>query len=172
GIFIDPGWSPEEARALAEAAIPELEALGDHYGLALAWRLMGEAECGSGRFEEWGRANQIAADHAHRADDWGNQQALLGDLAQALVFGPTPVPEAIRRCHQILSEIEQGSESRLWVVRAIALLEAMLGHFDRATALLAEAREGDAELGVATKLTNQWEIEGQIALLAGDPAGA
>jgi class 3 adenylate cyclase/tetratricopeptide (TPR) repeat protein len=167
-VFIDPHWSFEDARAMADAALPELEALGDDYGLALAWRLLGDVELTSGRFAEWGRACQRAVEHARRADDWGIQQAASGDLAYALLYDPTPVPEALDQCRKIVEE-SQGL-IRFWTLGVVALLEAMAGRFDRSTELLEESRAGYADLGpTGGQQLNQWDIEGQIELLAGHP---
>jgi class 3 adenylate cyclase/tetratricopeptide (TPR) repeat protein len=167
-LFIDPAWSPQAARELAERAIPVLEALNDDYGLAWAWRLMGDAANHTGRFEEWHRAYDRAAEHARRAGEQSIEAAALNEMSDALVLGPTPVAEAMIRCEQLLQDGRGGLETKLWVSRDVALLAAESGRFDHARELLAKSNIGFGELGLGRLVLLGGEAAGRVELLAGD----
>ncbi len=171
-LFVDPDWPPAEARALADEAIPALDALSDDWGLALAYRLLGDAESYLGRFERWGEACMRAMEHAERAGDLELRGAVASDLMQALVYGPTPVQEALDRCRGLSEDNELSQSARLWTTAIIALLQAMVGNLDDSARLMALADAGYAELGLFRDESLQEELAGQIDLMAGDPASA
>ncbi len=114
-------------------------------------------------------------------------------LAQALAYGPTPVPEAIRRCEQL--RLEAGSAAstatdaeadringRRWLNRdrgveaaiasTLAELRAMEGDFDEARALCARAQALYDELGLRFMRATRCIAPAAVELLAGDPGAA
>jgi tetratricopeptide (TPR) repeat protein len=84
-----------------------------------------------------------------------------------MFFGPTPVPEGVRRCEEIRAEVVGNPGSEGWALRALAGLHAMVGRFDLARTLLAEANEIFEELG-QTRYSSAWDLDGIVELLAGD----
>ncbi len=171
-LFVEPHWPPGEARSLADAAIPELEAAGDDFGLALAFRLLGDAEGYMGQFEAWGRASQRAMKHARDAGDREIEDRALCDYEQALVYGPVPVPTALDLCRRIEGNAQMSQGTRLWTIGMIALLEAMAGDLDASKRRLVEADAMVTDLGYGRDEALSAELEGQIDLLAGDAAAA
>ncbi len=108
--FTHPGEPLEGMVAVADASIPLLEELGDDLGLARAWWLKSEAHINACR---WGaRAADVerALEHAKRANDIGEEAALSAVLAQALHYGPTPVPEAHRALREDARRADLGSQ--------------------------------------------------------------
>src|SRR5439155_7547230 len=100
--------------------------------------------------------------HTRWPRDWSSdvcssdlEPTLTSLLAQALMYGPTPVPEAIRRCEELREDArgpvaesveelrdrataERGVEAALGAT--LAELHAMQGDFAEARALCARAR--------------------------------
>jgi tetratricopeptide (TPR) repeat protein len=153
-----------------EAAVPALEELGDERGLASAWTLIGlRSGLWKGRFARGEEALQKALVHARHAGDRRQEATILSQLCFAAAQGPTPVPQAIERCHEILEEAQGDRLVEAGVARYLAPLEARTGHFDEARRLVAKAHETYEELGM--ELVGQAasaHAYGDIELLAGD----
>ena len=169
-MFADPGGRADELLDVAAEAIPVFEAVDDDHSLSRAWRLIGFVQgamrC---RYAAAVDATERALDHARRSG-WSTA-ASTGDLAAALYHGPTPVPEAISRCHELLEDADLGG--RAGVLVHLGGLEATLGHFDEARRLVDRGNELYRDLGqTALAHGNCGTMRGQIELLAGDAIAA
>ena len=170
--FTHPGKPLEQMVAVADASIPLLENLGDDLGLARAWWLKSEAHINACR---WGaRAADIerALEHAKRANDIGEEAALSALLAQALHYGPTPVPEAIARCEEMLTMPIPDRSYQAGLQSTLGALRAMEGNFDEARSLWDDARTVYEELGLRARRAGRSLIPAEIELLAGNPSEA
>jgi tetratricopeptide (TPR) repeat protein len=162
----------EELQHESEQALPELEALGDELGLAKAWRRIADVHWLRGRWDEQERALERAIAHADRAGDPREAAVALMRLPMAILYGPTPVPEAIRRGQEIL---ERRGDAR--IVQATALvacagLHGMAGRFDEARAQITRGRAIAEELGFRVWLAGFSLVAGDVEMLADDPAAA
>ena len=171
--FTNPESSTEEIVRIAETTIPLLEDLQDELGLAKAWWLRSEADAIAGRWAARTEALERALVHAKRASDPREVSTIIGLLAGALMYGPTPVPEAIRRCEELNESVHDDVEVRAGIASTLAGLHAMLGQFDEARTLATEARAIYEELGLRYMRAGVHAFSaGSIELLAGDPAAA
>ncbi len=157
----------EEARAVAERAIPVLERLGDDIGLARAWQLVALTSFWSGASRAAEDAFAHAVDHARRSNSLREEAQALSWLLIATLFGPTPAEEGIRRCR----EIRERTSSRQ--VEAIALGEegtllAKSGRFDEARELWEQGAETLEELGLRILAAGTSQERFEIEILAGD----
>jgi class 3 adenylate cyclase/tetratricopeptide (TPR) repeat protein len=162
----------EELQQESEQALPELEALGDELGLAKAWRRIADVHWLRGRWDEQEQALERAIAHAGRAGDAREAAGALMRLPMAILYGPTPVPEAIRRGQEIL---QRGGDAR--IVRATALvgcagLHGMAGRFETARENIARGRAIAEELGFRVWLAGFSLVAGDVEMLADDPATA
>jgi DNA-binding SARP family transcriptional activator len=160
----------EEARRVADVALRELERHGDELGLCRAWRLRAWIEWTEGRVGAADEAWRHAAAHGRRVGDERELVDILGWRASAAVFGPTPVPDAIRRCERIR---QRGASSPVAVTVALhplGLLHAMTGDFDLARRLVREAHAILDDLGRMDNAVSHHEAF--VELLAGRPAEA
>jgi class 3 adenylate cyclase len=141
------GWaskgSVDEQERLAQAALPLLEAAGDHQGLAALWLSLANGvyniRC---QYAEMEHAAEQGRRHALLA---GLPPSIQVPLSIALVFGTRPADEALQR----LDEFAEGEPSpNLDLARAILL--AMSGEFEAALALAEPAEKHERELGVPT----------------------
>jgi class 3 adenylate cyclase/tetratricopeptide (TPR) repeat protein len=147
-VSVDPEGAAQAARAEAEAAMPVFEAGVDHLGMAKAWRLLAEPDHMLARYEPFRRAYERALEHLRKAPDPVALSDVLGYIAHALTYGPTPIPQALRRMLEILEEAPEDRRLRAHVRVRMAELLAYQGR--EAEALEAEA-EGEAileDLGV------------------------
>ena len=88
-----------------------------------------------------------------------------------MFFGPTPVPEGIRRCDEIRDEVSGNLGAEAWTLRSLAGLHAMDGRFELARELLADSNAIFEELG-QTRNSSVSHVDGIVEMLAGDPAAA
>jgi DNA-binding SARP family transcriptional activator/tetratricopeptide (TPR) repeat protein len=158
---------------VAERAIAVLEPLGAYAGLARAWLELARAAAIRGQVAEAEDAAGRALDHAERARDATTYSSALHSLLVAYGFGPTPVPEAIQRCEEVLHGPQGRRQStRSAAFRVLALLKAMRGHFGEARDLLARDRALVEDLGLPVAAAVAVAIHGLVELLAGKPAEA
>jgi tetratricopeptide (TPR) repeat protein len=93
-------------------------------------------------------------------------------LAMALYYGPTPVSEAIRRCHEVLEETSQNPVVRPAFLVSLGGLHAMCGRFDEARRLLGQGRSLFEELGLRVWVAGMSLVSADVELLAGDAEAA
>ena len=157
---------------VTEDAIPVLEEAGDELGLARAWRLRGEVEVLAGRWGARAETLERALEHARSAADGREEATLIGLLAMAFYFGPTPVDEAISRCRAFLTEVKGESSLEAALSSSLAGLLAMRGDFDEARKLWASASNEYEELGLDYRKAVRSTIAADIETLAGDDGAA
>jgi tetratricopeptide (TPR) repeat protein len=162
----------EDFAGVARATIPVLEEASDHAGLAKAWKLV----CLQHLHSEFRHDLALpklerALEHARLAEDGQEQGELRIWLSAAIVYGRTPVEEAIARTETALAEAPGRTEIASGTT-ALALLEAMHGDFDLARELATQAREMFEELGLELWAAGMANVWGPIELYAGDPVAA
>jgi class 3 adenylate cyclase/tetratricopeptide (TPR) repeat protein len=86
--------SVEELERLAHAALPLLEAAGDHAGLGAVWSCLELVYGRRRRYDEVERASEQALRHVELA---GEHWSHPGGIANALHWGSRPVAEALER---------------------------------------------------------------------------
>lgn len=176
-LFVDnlrgdgDGWA---ARVEQETgiAIPLFEAAGDHVGLVRAWRLLTWLYGNAGRYGQAVLAADQTIVHARLAGDFRKEMGGASSYALAAYFGPTPTPQAIARCEEIVASTGTDRGTEALVVAMLAQLRAMSGDIEIARQLIERARTSLEDLGrtvlAAGLSTDSWRIE----MLAGDPARA
>jgi predicted ATPase/class 3 adenylate cyclase len=166
------GVSWGEAAGEVETAISLLEAQRDDDGLARAWRVLAQLHLQAGRYAETERAIARMTEYARSSGNSRLSAGMTGMLAQCLLYGPTPVAEALPRCRALLEEAHNDAKEEALIMCALALLEAMDGHFDEARELYRQSRELLEKFGW-TFLAALTSIDsGPIELLADDPTAA
>ena len=167
----------EIGHAAAEVgeALPELlgvfEEAADEVGLCQTWRLRA--------FVLWTQASSAAAEdawrqaavHARRAGDERQLTEVLGWLASAALWGPTPATEGIRLCERYLKEVGSHQTGEAVILNHLAGLYAMQGRAEEARQALARGLAAFEELGV-TMTSSVTHPASFVAMLAGDAATA
>ena len=163
--------STDEAARAVESVLPVFERHDDQHGLCTVRRLEALLRWNAARAAPAAEAWEQAAEHARRAGDEDVRSEILSWLATSLFFGPTAVPEAIRRCEEIRVEVSANPSSEAWTLRSLAGLHAMDGRFGTARELLADANAIFEDLG-QTRYSSVPDIDGIVEFLAGDLAAA
>jgi DNA-binding SARP family transcriptional activator len=167
--------NPNKAAEQIAHALPELRSqfAGDRDELGLCRVLQLQAamhwiHANSAAAEE---AWQRAAEYARRAHDRQRLAELLGWLASAALWGPTPAAEGIRRCEDYLDEIGNHPRGQAVILWHMAGLYAMQNQFEMAQATLNRAKSHLDILGPTMTATGT-QPAAFIAMLAGDPVTA
>ena len=169
-LFSDPAGAAAELLELASRAIPIFEELNDDRALGRTWRHVGHVRSFEGRLGDWEQVVERALVH-YRRSGW-SASGCLAELASALLHGPTPVPEALVRCEELLDEAtDRSGEAN--VLAFMGGLEALDGRFDDARLHVAEAATTYEEIGENyARWDTSGRVLGRIELLAGDPVEA
>ena len=172
--FTEPEGSRERLRDVAEHALPELEKARDDNGLARAWAAIAWTHHLAMRFEAAIDAFERAFTHARRAGDERQANQALIQIGIELIYGPTPAEEAIKRCDAVLEDASISRWGEMGFMDALAVHEAMLGHFDAARELIERVRTMTEDLGLARGLPDILRAEHGwiVETLAGDAAAA
>ena len=171
GLKVDPnGAATEITRALPELR-REFDRNRDELGLCRTLRLQAALDWNHARSAAAEEAWQRAAGYARRVNDRRQLTEILGWLASAALWGPTPAPDGIRRCEDYLDEIGNHPSGQAVILLHLAGLYAMQDDAAAAHAALNRARTLLDTLG-PTMTAVLTEPAAFIAMLAGDPATA
>ena len=176
-LFVDnlrgdgDGWAARVERESA-TAIPLFEAAEDHVGLVRVWRLLTWLYGNACQYGQAVRAADETIVHARLSGDFRKEMGGASSYALAAYLGPTPTPQAIARCEEIVASIGTDRGTEALVLAMLAQLRAMTGEVELARGLVERARTMLEELGrtvlAAGLSTDSWRIE----MLAGDPVRA
>ena len=168
----EDGWA-EAVDVAVSSARPIFEAARDDIGLTRANRLLFASHASAMRLGLATEAAERVIAHAQAAKDQRLERRGAMAYAQAALYGPTPVPEAIAQCERLVTSAAGDRRTQALLQTWLAQLYAMNGELDRArttyaaaSAMIAELREGEASL--LRPSTEQAQIE----LLGGDLATA
>jgi DNA-binding SARP family transcriptional activator len=171
GLELDPHKAAEE---IAQA-LPELRsqfARGpDELGLCRVLQLQAAMHWIHARSAAAEEAWQRAAEYARRVNDRRQLVEILGWLASAALWGPTPAAEGIRRCQDYLDEIGNHPRGQAVILWHMAGLYAMQDQVAVAQATLSRAKSHVQILGPIMTATGT-QPAAFIAMLAGDPVSA
>jgi len=169
-LISDPRGGYEGELSLIEDAIPRLAALGDHRGQARAWFLIGRGRgLWAGRHGVGEKALERALAHVQLAGDRRQHADIVSQLGFAAWSGPTPVPDAIRRCEEILETANDDRLIQATARRWLGSLVAREGRFAEGRSLLAQAVSAYEELGMRLNAVGVGAFGyGDVAFLAGE----
>ena len=144
---------PDAVRVIARRAIAVFEQLGSDVDLADAWQVMGIAELAARDRGAQLRALQRGRVHALASGDTRRQIESWNELGGAMLFGRTPVDEALAFLDE---ELVWARERGLAAVEADALLGgpylySRLGRFEEARERLERSKAICRELGIAVR---------------------
>ena len=167
--------APNKAVAEISQALPELRREFardlDEVGLCQTLQLEAAMYWIQARSAAAEDAWQRAAEYARRAKDQWQLTEILGWLASAALWGPTPAAEGIERCKDYLDEIGNHHRGQAAILLHMAGLYAMQDMVEIAYATLNRAKSHLDALGptMAAAVTQPAAF---IAMLGGDPATA
>ena len=155
-----------------ERALAESEKLGDHRGIAKAYRLLGTIHGTVAHYEEAERATLRTIEHARLAGDQMLEVRNFPPYAIVSAYGPRPISEALERCEELLPAAQGDRRTQAVVLCVLSHLHAMQGSFDEARREYRRAQVMLDDLGVKVLAASTSLDSGPVEMLAGDPAGA
>ena len=138
--------------------------------LARAWRLIGLVHGIAARYGQSTDAVSRSMTHARLAGDERLIARNATGLASSALLGPTPVPEAIALCEQMIADGLSDRQAESKILCTLAQLHAMNGEFDKARALYRRGRDLLRELGQGLNAAATGIDVLIVELLAGDLA--
>jgi predicted ATPase/DNA-binding SARP family transcriptional activator len=126
-LFTENGVTPGELIDTAERAVAVFEDLGDHLGLARAWRLVGQAHYLGGSLAGCGKASEQALRHVRLASNRFEEREIVEWLVIALLLGPTRAEAAVARCRELLDDATDNPMLQAEIAGGLAMLTSMLG---------------------------------------------
>jgi len=164
----DAKSAQEGVIARVQELIPVLEEAADHRGLARAWRLLTYARWTAARFGAAAEAAEQTIRHATQAGDEVMARRFAGALANSVLYGPTPVDEAIAYCEEALSRAVEDRQASARYEAALAHLEAMRGNCEAARVRYRRSRALLEEFGYRLFAALTSQDSAPIEMLAGD----
>ncbi len=166
---------PHDTETEISRALPELQQefnrIHDELGLCRTLQLEAALHWNHTRSAAAEEAWRRAAEYARNLNDQRELAEILGWLASAALWGPTPAPEGIRRCMEYLDEIGNNPFGKANILQNLAALHAMQDDVAAAYDSLNNAKELLETLG-PTMTGAITEPTALVAMLAGDPATA
>jgi predicted ATPase/DNA-binding SARP family transcriptional activator len=174
-LLTDLKLAPNKAAREIARARPELHSefvrSEDELGLCQTLQLQAAMHWNHGRSaaaeDDW----QRAAEYARRVNDRIQLTEILGWLASAVLWGPTPASEGIRRCEDYLDETGNHPSAQAVILLNMAGLQAMQDEVAIAQATLSRAKAHLDTLG-PTMTAAVAQPAAVVAMLAGDPETA
>jgi class 3 adenylate cyclase/predicted ATPase len=155
----------------AREAIDVFAELGDDLGLARAWRRLALVALDS-RYVDAATAAERALTHAAASGDEQERARAADLLCTALLFGPAPVSDAVRRCEEVLESARGNIVLEAHVSTSLAGLVAMQADFERARELYGRAGEIYETLGLRLPRIGWAEVVASVEVLAGETEAA
>jgi len=169
-ILGDRTLAMRDALAIAEAALADLERLGDEARTVSALRFVGNLHAWLGRSDEAERVWLTALERGRHVDPRVRDEIRLW-LVWNSWWGSLPADQGIKRCDDFLREAATNRlEATAHVVRGV--LAGFQGRFDEARADIVEGRNLFAEIGSRLDWAGSAMLEGDSELLAGEPQAA
>jgi tetratricopeptide (TPR) repeat protein len=163
---------PKKAMEEADQAIATLSTVGDHAGLARAWRLLMNTQATLGHLEEAAAAAEQLIVHATAAEERRLAARSTGVIAYILGHGPTPALEAIERSRQLMARVEGDRKSEAVLYGPLSQLYAMQGDFGTAREYYQRGQAMLLELGAGIDSSSTSIDSARVELLAGDLGAA
>jgi predicted ATPase/class 3 adenylate cyclase len=170
--YTTQGGQEKDVVRAVDRAIEILERLGQHAGLARAYRLLTNVHWTACRMAAAEESARRIIEHAKLAGDEVMARRYLGSIAGSQLLGPSPVPEAIRLCEDLVVQAEGDRKAEAMIFCCIARLRSMQGEFEDARGLFASSRALFEELGWKFEAATVSLDSGPAALLAGDAIAA
>jgi hypothetical protein len=169
-LFTDSDATSTELLESADRAAAVFRGFNDELGQARAYRLEAQAHYLGRRAERCLAASERALRHARAARDRFEEWEIAEWLAIALFLGPTPAPEADRRCAMLEREFADMPLSRAMLLAGRSLLLAMQSNVNEAYRLRDASMQLMARSGECVWIALFWSAF--LDIWCGKPARA
>jgi class 3 adenylate cyclase/tetratricopeptide (TPR) repeat protein len=167
-LQVNPAVQQGSVEGLLDRAIEELEALGDHAGLVLAWHRRGLMRFWLGHSEEALEAMDRAVGHAIHVGDRRLVQQSQFLYFGPLMWGPIPIPEAEARADALIAS-GASLQTEALLLGLKGYFAALVGHPEEAVELAEASLARLRDIGQAVQLpAAQAMVAGETYKLCGD----
>ena len=163
---LEPEGKMADLGALIDRSRPVFEQAGDDAALASLWYATGSFEFHRGRIGAATDAVLRGLEHAERAGEQYLVRHCGSSVAGGMVFGPTPVSEALAWLEAHASRENEWPDPLIEVYRARLL--SSIGRFDEAREIHRSAASYMADRGMKHLFLHTGEVSGAIEWDAGD----
>jgi DNA-binding SARP family transcriptional activator len=174
-LLVHLGMDQDDAAMEITRALPELRRVFDRnrddLGICRTLQLKAALHWNHARSAAAEDAWRRAAEYARSVNDRRHLTEILGWLASAALWGPTPAPEGMRRCESYLDEIGNHPRGKAVILLHLSGLYAMQDDVTAAQETLSRAKALLDTLG-PTMTAAVTQPAALIAMLADDPATA
>ncbi|MGQ0668601.1 MAG: ATP-binding protein [Actinomycetota bacterium] len=167
-----PEITVEDSLRHAERAVRLFEEAGDERGELRARLVVGFQRFVLGRIVEAERESITVLERLGFRGDPEDIGLAVAAVTGFLYFGPTPVPEAVRRTEELLERVERQPVAEAQALRTLPALYAMEGRFEEGRRVAARARTLFEDLGRGVRTATLAFWTGPLEMLAGDPTAA
>jgi predicted ATPase/class 3 adenylate cyclase len=169
---VEEGRWAEQILRETEQAIFVLETANDTRALARAWRLIGFVHATAGHYGQAEEALRKAIDLARSIGDRREETRNLTIYAACALYGPMPVPDAIRLCEGLLERTTGNLRSEALIRLYLSQLYAMRADFEHARELYRASRASLVEQGEAVLAAFTASNSARVEMLAGEHEAA
>ena len=166
------GGSTARALAPLKATIAEAEQLGEEAILAEGLIRLGVSTSWLGDNRSAEQLLRRSLSHAQSLTDTRLASDALYWLALVLLWGPTPVQEALAECRNLARSSEPGQRAHSQLLVVEGALLALTGEFEQGRQQAATGRRGLLELGQKVQYAAIGQPAAIIELIAGDAPAA
>jgi tetratricopeptide (TPR) repeat protein len=166
------GFEPAPATAQLQEALEGFKISSDNRGLSRAFLRSAWVSWAYGQAGPTAEKLLSALNHAQLAGSRGDELRTFAFLARSLLWGPTPVADALSTCEDI---IEQAGDDRFvhgYVARTRAVLFAMEGRFETALAEQTSCVQIFRDLGLPIEVEEAAQSGSQVLGWSGDGSAA
>jgi len=166
----EPGDGGDAMMRTVDGLIPLLERENADDELATAWRLIVLVHGIAGRYSLASEAAERSIVHARRAGDDRLIAKIGGILTNTALLGPTPVPQAITQCEDLIAGGLSDRQVEANTLCVLAQLRAMNGELATARSLYQRGRAILRDLAAGVSAAATGLDVARVELLGGDLA--
>jgi class 3 adenylate cyclase/tetratricopeptide (TPR) repeat protein len=173
-IYAPTVIEPEEAddQTVVARATAALELVGDHAGLARAWRVQAMLSSRAGRYDDVSHAAELLIENAMAAGDARLLGSGASGYALQAVWTSQPIEQLAKKIEGFLDAIHGDRRAEAGISLALAQLYAMQGEFDRGRELYRTGQSHLRDLGPSISAITTSVASARVEMLAGDLAAA
>ena len=167
-LYREPEGATSQIRDSVERLLPLFRDRGDEWGMARTALLLVDVDWMAARYRAAEEGLEAVAEHAARIGDRLQEMVALARMAAAVLYGPRPVEDALRRCGEIRARAAGDRRVEAGLLQTEAQLAAMAGRFDGVRETIEQAVAILEDLGLSLLAPSGQEVLSVVEMLAGD----
>jgi tetratricopeptide (TPR) repeat protein len=167
-LYREPEGATRQIREAVERLLPLFRDRGDERGMARTAMLLVDLDWMAAQYRAAEEGLEAVAAHAAAIGDRRQEVLALYRMAAAVLYGPRPVGDALRRCADIRRRAAGDQQVEAGLLQTEAQLTAMAGRFDGVRETIDRAAAILEDLGLSLLAHSGQEVLASVEMLAGD----